>query len=146
MHRPARILAGVPELSDEFAAARWTYHRLLDFEDQHQRLLDEVAEQCAPGIRRIARLIYILARRQRRAERSSPGSWKPRGRAELMATLRDRLNELRRQRDADPRWKEALLWADGVDPDAPDRGKPRRKAGETDEEFEKRCAKRRNKL
>src|SRR5690606_9965101 len=146
MHRPARIIAGADELSDEFAAARWTYHRLLDFEDRHQRLLDDVADQCAPGLRRVARLLAVLGRRQRRAERTSPGTWAPRPRPELLATLRARLNELRKQRDADPRWREALLWADGVDSDAPERGKPRRKAGETDEQFAKRCATRRSRL
>lgn len=146
MHRPARIIAGADELSDEFAATRWTYHRLLDFEDEHQRLLDDVADQCAPGIRRVSRLLAILGRRQRRAERASEGSWKPRERPELVNSLRNRLVELRKQRDADPRWKEALLWADGVDPDAPERGKPRRKAGETDEEFAERCSKRRSRL
>src|SRR5690606_41544275 len=66
MNRPAKIVSGHEELDAEYRAARWTYHRLLDFEDQHQRLLDEVAEQCAPGIRRVARLIAILWRRQRR--------------------------------------------------------------------------------
>lgn len=146
MSRPAVILDGAAELAAEFSAARWTHHRLLDFEDHHQRLLDEVAEQCAPGIRRVARLIAILWRRQRRAERASAGSWKPRERANLMAALRSRLAELRKQRDADPRWREALLWADGVDPDAPERGKPRRKAGETAEEFAERCSKRRTRL
>src|SRR5690606_36892040 len=108
MSRPAVILDGAAELAAEFSAARWTHHRLLDFEDQHQRLLDDVSDQCAPGIRRVARLIAILVRRQRRAERTSPGTWAPRPRPELLATLRARLNELRKQRDADPRWKGAL--------------------------------------
>src|SRR5690606_13286701 len=146
MSRPAVILDGAAELAAEFSPARWPDRRRLDFEDEHQRLLDDVADQCAPGLRRVARLLAILGRRQRRTERASAGSWKPRERPELVASLRARLAALRAQRDADPRWREALLWADGVDPDAPDRGKPRRKSGETDEEFAQRCATRRTKL
>lgn len=47
MCRPARILDGEEALDAEMRAARWVYHRLLDFEDQHQAVLDEAAERAA---------------------------------------------------------------------------------------------------
>jgi len=146
LHRPATLLTGAEELDREMRAARWTHHRLLDFEDQHQQLLDRVSDECAPGIQRTGLLLAKLGRRKRWAERASEGRWKPRHRPELEAALRKRLAELRKQRNTDPRWKEALGWADGCDPNAPERGKARRKKDETDEQYVERCSKRRNKL
>lgn len=146
MSRPARILSSEQRLGAECAAARWTYHRLLDFEDEHQRVLDATAEAIAPSIVRVGRIVSRLARRARWAERATEGSWVPNPRPELAKRLRARLAELRQARNADPRWKEACAWADTPAPDAPPRGGPRRRAGESDAEFAERRAKRRDRL
>lgn len=146
MARPATVLANAAGLDIEFRDARWTYHRLLDIEDEHQVLVDRTAEECAPGIVRCGRLVARLHRRARRRERTTAGRWSPNPRPELLARLTRRLGELREQRNADPDWKEALRWFDLPDDDAPSRGGARRKAGETDEQFAERCANRRDRL
>lgn len=146
MARPATVLANAAGLDIEFRAARWTYHRLLDIEDEHQVFVDRTAEECAPGIVRCGRLVARLHRRARRRERTTAGRWSPNPRPELLARLTRRLGELREQRNADPDWKEALRWFDLPDDDAPSRGGARRKAGETDEQFAERCANRRDRL
>lgn len=146
LSRPAILECSEDLVAGECAAARWTYHRLLDFEEQHQRVLDEAAETIAPGVVRVGRIVARLARRARRAERTSVGTWSPNPRAELAERLRARLVELRTVRNADPRWKEALAWADTPDASAPERGGARRRPNETDAEFADRCAKRRTKL
>jgi hypothetical protein len=56
------------------------------------------------------------------------------------------LSALRKQRNADPLWKEACKWADTPAPDAPSRGAARRKPGESDEAFAERTTKRRERL
>lgn len=147
MSRPAIVAREcVDALGAEMRAARWIYHRLLDFEDQHQTVLDEAAEQAAPRIVRVARIVARLLLRQKRRERSCEGTWSPSPHTEWLAALRGQLTLLRKRRNADPRWKEACSWADTPAEDAPDRGGVRRKASETDDEFAARCAKRRTKL
>jgi transposase len=145
MHRPA-IVETPERINQECASARWTYHRLLDFEAEHQRVLDSVADQIAPGIVRVGRILARLARRTRRAEHTTKGQWAPNPRPDLAASLRVRLGEMRAVRNADPRWKVALGWADEPvgDPKAVRRrrAKPaekiRRRKTETDEAFAKR--------
>lgn len=146
LSRPSRILSDERRLSQEYASARWIYHRLLDFEFEHERVLAEVADQIAPGIVRVGRIVARLARRTRRAERTTEGQWYPNPHLELMKRLRKRLAELRTVRNADPRWKEACMWADTPAPGAPPRGGPRRKSEESDEKFAERCANRRDLL
>ena len=75
LNRPAIIVSDEARLGAEFRAASWAHHRLLDFEDEHQRHLDAVAEDIAPGIVRVGRILARLARRQRRSERSVEGTW-----------------------------------------------------------------------
>jgi len=148
LNRPALIISDDVRLDAEFRAARWAHHRLLDFEDQHQRHLDEEAERCAPGIVRVGRIIARLSRRAKRMSRATRGSWTPDPRPQLMASLRVRLAEMKTQRDADPRWKAALAWADepiGAPKKvrrrrAKDPSKVKRRKSETDEAFEKRFA------
>jgi len=84
----------------------------LDFEDEHQRVLDTVAEQIAPGVVRIGQILARLNGRARRAERSSKGVWCPNPHPDLAERLKARLQELRKVRDADPRWKAATKWPD----------------------------------
>ncbi len=144
--RPAKIIAGDIELDAEFRNARWTHHRLLDIEDEHQTFVDRTAEECAPGIVRCGRLVAKLRKRVKRRERTRPGQWSPDPRPELAAVLGKRLAELREQRNADEDWKEALRWFDLPEDDAPERGAARRKSSETDEEYAARCASRRTKL
>lgn len=144
LNRPAKISSSQVDLDREFRAARWIYHRLLDFEDSHQKVLDETAELVAPRILRVGRIVAILKGRVRRLERSS--DWCPRPRTELRQRLQQILLELRKQRNADPRWKEALKWADTAEEGAPQRGKARRRKDETAEQYEQRCASRRNTL
>lgn len=146
MHRPAIILEGNDQLNEEMRSARWLHHRLLDFEDEHQRLLDATAEEAAPGIVRAGRIVARLQRRQKRRDRACKGTWTPDPHPELLARVRQKLAVLRRQRNAAAAWKEACRWADTPAPAAPERGKARRRAGESDEEFAARCAKRRNQL
>jgi hypothetical protein len=146
LSRPAVVGSSEDLLARECASARWTHHRLLDFEQAHQRVLDAVADAIVPGITRLGRILARLAARGRRAERSSPGAWRPDPRPELAARLRGRLAELRAVRNADPRWKTALAWADTPEAEAPERGSARRRAGESDEEFAARCAARRTLL
>lgn len=145
LSRPA-IIESDERLDREFSSTRWMYHRLLDFEDRHQQVLDAVAEEIAPGVVRAGRIVARLAGRVRRAERTSAGSWAPNPRVDLAARVRARLSALREVRNADPRWKAALAWADTPEPNAPARGTARRRAGETDEAFAERCAKRRTLL
>lgn len=113
LHRPALLLdPDDVRLSQEYAATRWTHHRLLDFEFEHQKVIDEAAEAVAPGILRVGRIVYRLMRRAKRASRSTEGTWCPPTKPELLERLRVRLSELRAIRNADPRWKVALGWAD----------------------------------
>lgn len=148
LSRPAYIDSDEDRLSREYASARWTYHRLLDFEAEHQRVLDATADQIAPGIVRVGRILATLGRRARRAEHTTRGRWFPNPRPELAARLRERLAAMRALRNADPRWKVALGWADEPvgEPKAVRRrrAKPvekiRRRKTETDEAFAKRFA------
>lgn len=136
--RPALVVSNTEALDREFAAARWAYHRLLDFEDLAQRRLDDAQELCAPGISRVGRILSRLRKRNKRRERST--RFVPVDRPALRATLETRLASLRKTRNADPRWKEALRWARECEPDAVVKS-VRRKAGETDEAFAERQAK-----
>lgn len=146
--RPAQVLSCEVRLDGEYRSARWIHHRLLDFEDQHQRVLDAAAEAAAPGIIRVGRILARLARRSKRRERTTEGAWSPDPRPELAARLRALLPPLRAQRDADPRWKTALGWADEQvgDPKqvrrrlAKDPRHVKRRKNETDEAWEKRFA------
>ena len=146
LSRPAKLLTNPIRLDAEYRAARWTHNRLLDFEAQHQDLLDEVADEIAPGIVRIGRILARLARRERRAQRTAAGSWAPDPKPELTATLKTMLTELRAVRNSDPRWKAALTWpADKAgDPKKPRRRRAvpasrlKRRKNESDEAWEKR--------
>jgi hypothetical protein len=128
MSRPARVPRNAIALDREYKSARYIHHRLLDFEDAHQRILDDVQEECAPGINRVARILATLRRRKRRGSRST--KWVPGCHPELMASLSKRVAELRKTRNADSRWRVALAWADSPGDDAQSRGKTRRKKGE----------------
>lgn len=141
--RPAKILSDEFDIDREMKSARYIYHRLLDFEDEHQKVLDDAAEQCAPGFNRVSKLVACLQGRQKRAARST--GWAPNPHPKWLAILRSRLNVLKKQRNKNQRWKAALKWADEPGPNAPDRGKARRRLRESDEDFTKRCASRRNK-
>jgi hypothetical protein len=148
LKRPARLVSSATRLDAEYRAARWAHHRLLDFEDQHQQVIDDVAEACAPGISQVGRILARLAKRDKWAQRATAGAWAPRPRPALTSTLRARLASLRAQRDADPRWKEALGWADeqvGTPKQVRRRrakspSKVKRRKGESDEAWEKRFA------
>lgn len=146
LHMPARIESSEYDLDREYRSARWLYHRLLDFEDTFQDHLDEVSQQCAPGILACGRILGRLGRRKKRRERSSEGTWSPDPRPSLESAVRGKLDALRKIRNADPRWKAALKWADECDDDAPVKGtvrrrmakppeKVKRRKDETDEEF-----------
>jgi hypothetical protein len=146
LSRPALIESSKDRVEAEYRAMRWLHHRLLDFEDEHQRVLDSVAETVAPGIVRIGRIVARLARRVRRRERASAGTWTPDPRPDLAKLLRERLDKLRKIRNADPRWKAACKWADEPVGDAkqvrrrlakpPEKVKRRKR--ETDEAFRER--------
>lgn len=148
LSRPVQILSNEHLLDAEYRAARWVYHRLLDFEDQHQRVLDAAAEAAAPGIVRVGRILARLARRARRRERTTSGQWSPDPKPELAAHLKALLPGLRAQRDADPKWQEALRWADTEvgEPITPrrrravDPSRVRRRKSESDEAFQARLA------
>lgn len=146
MHRPVIIMTAHWKLDQEMRTARWIHHRLLDFEEEHQNVLDVAAEAAAPGINKVACIIARLSRYSKRRERTTKGQWSPNPHETWMPSLRAKLAELKKQRNADPRWSEALKWGDTPGPDAPDRGSIRRKASESDEAFEDRKAKRRVKL
>lgn len=137
LSRPAKVLSDTQALDAEYRSLRWAYHRLLDFEDQHQRVLDAAAERAAPGIVRVGRIVSRLARRARRATRTAAGTWCPDPRPALAAEMKQRLEALRRQRDAAPEWKAAKGWADERVGAVV---RPRRKATETDAEYAERCA------
>ena len=147
--RPAIVAReSADALGAEMRSARWLYHRLLDFEDQHQQILDGVAEECAPGIVRVARILAVLLRRQKRRERSCEGTWSPSPHPAWLASLRVILGELRKLRNADPRWKDACRWADEPTGEAKAprrrRAKPasavKRRKGESEEAYGKRFA------
>jgi len=148
LNRPARLLSDPVEVDRECRAARWLHHRLLDFEDEHQRLLEATADEIAPGIVRVGRILARLSRRAWRAQRSSPGTWFPNPRPDLAELLYVLLDELRAVRNADPRWKVALAWANEKvgEPKAARRrrAKPphrvKRRKNETDEAWANRFA------
>lgn len=148
LSRPAILLSDPVELENEYRAARWAHHRLLDFEDQHQAVIDEAAEACAPGILRVGRILHKLARREEWRKRARKGSWYPKPRPKLEEHLKIMLKSLREVRNNDPRWKEALGWADeqvGAPKQvrrrrAKDPSKVKRRKGESDEAWAKRFA------
>lgn len=120
-----------PVLDAEYRAARWAHNRLLDFEFAHQRMLDDFA----PRLTRVGRLIARLKRRQR--WRAKTRGWKPPLHKELLARLMKLRDTLRAERNASPQWKALLKWPNvhvGT-------VNCRRQAGETDEEFATRAAK-----
>jgi len=134
-NRPARIVDYDDSLDQEFRNARWTYHRLLDFEDAHQAVIDAVM----PELARVSSIMSRLHRRKRRASRSTKRELGHH--PELLAKLGERRLELKKQRDSMPEWKAAKSWDRDVIPDdevialglSPK--KVRRKAGESDESF-----------
>lgn len=148
MNRPAEPLSSPVRLDAEYRSARWIHHRLLDFEDEHQAVLDAAADAAAPGIVRVGRILARLARRARRRERTTAGQWSPNPRPELAAVLKSRLAVLRESRNAAPGWVAALGWADEQIGDAKEvrrrRAKDprhvRRRKNETDEAWAKRFA------
>lgn len=132
LHRPV-LVDETAVLDSEFRAARWVYNRLLDFELEHQAMLDAIS----PRLARVGRILARLKRRDRRRERATKGQWLPPEKPELRARLESLREQLRKERNADPRWKEALRWPnEKVEPRS-----TRRKRGESDEDFEKRRAK-----
>lgn len=138
-NRPAYVDKTTTEaLNREIAAVRWAHHRLIDIEVGFEAKLQAAAEEIAPGITRIGRIITTLRRRARRRKRQS-GGWSPNPRPELCERLSGRLRELRDKRNVDPQWKKACSWASEAEPDAPYVLR-RRKAGETEESFQARCA------
>lgn len=147
-NRPAKFVSDATILDREFRAAHWAHHRLLDFEDEHQSVIDAAAEVAAPGITRVGRILARLRKRARRAQRTPEGSWCPPLHPELAERLTQRIAALREQRNADPRWKAALGWADEQVGEAKAvrrrRAKPaekvKRRKTETDEAFTKRFA------
>ena len=112
LHRPAKIVSSRLRLDQEYRSARWLHHQLLNFEDAHQKVLDETSELVAPGILRVGRILARLKRRAKRAERSSKGTWAPNPHPKLAERLKERLDALRKQRNNAEQWKTALKWAD----------------------------------
>lgn len=112
LSRPADVVSSEIRLDAEYKSARWIHHRLLDFEDEHQRVLDAAADMAAPGIVRVGRILTRLARRAKRREHTTAGAWSPNPRPELAVRLKERLATLRELRNADERWTAALGWAD----------------------------------
>ena len=124
-------------LDREYTAARWLHNRILDFEAEHQRVIDAAADTAAPGISRCARIVAKLRGRVRRRERST--GWSPPLHEEWRKILEARIAELRKARNADPAYQAALRWDRESAPGAVVK-LPRRKAGETDEAFAARNA------
>lgn len=125
------------ELDREIRAARWVHHRLLDFEAQHQAVIDAAADAAAPGIVRVARALARLRCRVRRAARST--GWAPPLHEAWRESLSGRLANLRRARNADQGYKGALRWDREAEPTATIKA-CRRKAGEDEESFAARQA------
>lgn len=148
MCRPALITSDTSRLDEEFKAARRLYHRLLDFEDAHQRVLDAAAEAAAPGIVRIGRILSRLARRAWRRSRTPVEKWSPNPHPELAENLKARMEVLRAVRNADAGWVVAKGWADEEIGElkkvrrrrAKDPSKIKRRKTESLEAFEKRFA------
>lgn len=129
LNRPARLKTTFA-LDSEFRAANWVQNRLLDFEFEHQEILDAVC----PELQRVGKLLARLKRRKRWRERASEGSWAPQDRPELKAYLEDRMKVLKAERNASPRWKTALNWPR----DKAGEKTIRHKSGETEEAFKVR--------
>jgi hypothetical protein len=117
-------------LNAEFRAARFLYHRLLDFEDQHQAILDTAAEVCAPGILEVGRIVArINARYQRKEKMGRVYSAKnpvTRMFERTLDVLEEKKAFLVTVRNADPRWKEAMGWRKERLEDASTKGAARR--------------------
>jgi len=149
LNRPAKLESDAERLAAEYRSARWAHHRLLDFEDEHQRILDAAAEAVAPGILRVGRILSRLARRAKRRTHTNDGVWSPNPRPALEKKLRTMLATLRENRNADPRWAKALGWADEQTGEPKQirrrRAKPaakvRRRKTESEEAFARRFAK-----
>lgn len=137
----------IDALNREIAAARWVRHRLTDLEigSRHdgsvgfEGRLRAAAEDIAPGIRRVGRIVARLRGRVSRRRHTTEGQWSPDPRLELCAALVERLAELRRVRDADPRWRTACRWSEDAEEEAPLVVR-RRKPSETDDEYSSRVA------
>ena len=131
--RPATLVGDTETeiaLDQEFAAARWAHHQLLNFEDKFQGHLDAVSELVAPRLLRCGSILARLNHLEERAKRTTKGKWKPRPRPELKRFCEIEKKRLREVRNADPRWKEALGWADAVDDkDTSEKDPPRRRRG-----------------
>lgn len=135
-------------IEQECSSVRWTHHRLLDFEFAHQAVIDAAAEAIIPGVTRVGSLVSRLMRRAKRAARTTEGAWCPPPKPALLSRLRARLAEMRLVRNADPRWKAALGWAEEPVGEAKAcrrrRAKPadkiKRRKNETGEAFAERFA------
>jgi hypothetical protein len=146
LSRPARVVSDEAALTAEYQSARYIHHRLLDFEDEHQRVLDIAQEDAAPGITRVSEIVSRLRRRQRIAKRAT--RWVPGHHPLWMASLSEQLAALRKTRNASPGWRAAIKWADEQTGDAKSvrrrRAKRpsqvRRRKTETEEAFAKRFA------
>lgn len=120
------------ELEQEFRAAHWIHNRLLDFEFEHQRVMDAVA----PRLTRVCKLLGKLRYQDRRRERTPEGTWAPRERPELKERLEVLRAVLKQERDDNPAWKAAKGWPlDKVG----GAKQARRKPNESDEAFSARA-------
>lgn len=139
MCRPAFVMSvdDEIELDREFKAANWVHHRLLDFEDEHQKLIDAAAEAAAPRIIQIGRIVSKLRRRVKRKRHST--GWSPPLHEAWHDKLSSRLRALRVHRDQSPEYRAALKWDRESDPEATVKA-TRRKTTESDEQFEARKA------
>lgn len=120
-----------PELEREFRSVRWVYHRLLDFEMEHQAVLDAAA----PRLARVGKLLARFKRRNRWRKRAARGAWAPRERKELQDRLVALQKKLKEERNAAPEWKAALSWPNDKASGEKGRKAARRKQGESDEDF-----------
>lgn len=99
-----RILSSTEELDEEFQAALDTHRELLAFEFEHQAMLDAAY----PRIFRVNRILWHLYRRKNWAEKGR--GWKPGLREGLRKKMEELQTQLKKERNADPKWKELLAW------------------------------------
>lgn len=132
INRRVHIRLAPHELEQEFRAAHWIHNRLLDFEFEHQAVMDKVA----PRLTRVCKLLGKLRYQDRRRERTPEGTWAPRERPELKERLEALRAMLKQERDENPAWKAAKGWPlDKVG----GAKQARRKPNESDEAFSARA-------
>lgn len=109
LNRPALVESSV-ELDAEFRSARWVRHRLIDFEREHEDVINSARYEIAPELRKLERIAGVLGKRAKRAKHDTQpvNGLHPKWLDSVVARIKD----TRKKVKSDPRYKTALKWRD----------------------------------